>query len=897
MSDDETVILNEFRKTSSLNEADKEIISNLTIQFCLFIGLVSCYLFLRPRIKWLYSPNILNKPNHPCFGYNGFFNWIVPIYTITDSKLLALIGLDAFMMLQTLKFIYRIFAFLCFTFLPILSYIYWHYPNDIKIIKNQFISRISIGNIKTDSVYYFMVPIALYIISFLIFYFLFIYYKRYTVLRQLFLRNPSTMTSIITLKRLAKQLETSEKATEFLSLSNRTILASNLPKFVKTSEDLKNFFVRMGVGEIDDTVLLHDTTKLRNLISEKDDIIECVEKEINNVFYKMNMQSKYESENCKESFGIWDEYLMKTVEEYKNQEKFDLSTKIHIFKTFIKTNDNYKTLLKNNVKVLDFYFDSLKILYQKIKEEKERLKVENVIMESPTSEEIEEQAHALFIPGDIDRDASFFGLYHFLHFKKYRDYFSINLPFGSRKGFVVFKSFKDASIVKQAKLGSKIFSVKAQNAPNPNDVIWDNITKGGVTVFLFSTWGNIIFFIFNLLFTYIVVNVAQMVDLENFDKNGRIMQFFSKYPTIKAIYTGNIPSIVYSLILLFVPMIITTLVNLEGIYSYSKSQQITMSKYLNFLFFNGFVSMFFAKTLYNSLKELIFRNVKLEIFMKRLGSKILDSVVFFANTTIQKALFGTAMLLLKPAPLIVNYFLINIFPLKTRRQKEQSEFAPPFDFGGVFPEVLICFPMVLVYSVICPLVLIPGLFYFSFAYFIYKSEFLYASINKYESGGKYWEKATEMIIYSLLVFQLATACMMYTHDRKKLAVTVIPLSYITWIYRKALENIFEKSCNCYPLNIQEENYLDEFTTKLEKERIKMLAEWEEFEPIKDEDIIGFDDLGYEEEKFTKPSSYYNDPTTSNEFSYFMLPKHFFKLLFFIKNKDKNNIFGYKNSNI
>lgn len=893
----EKKILQGITNRPPLERADNEFLWNTGLQLSLSSGIFFLYIFLRPKVKWLYSPNIQGKRSHPCYNYTGYLNWMIPIFTVEDTKLLTLIGLDAFMMLQTLKFLFKIFLFLCITVLPVIGYIYWNYFLYLGKPSTQYLTRMSIGTRSTSEMSYYLILFYGYFISAFVFYLIYIYYKRYTVLRQLYLRNPAILTSIFTLKKLSKHLSSPEQAADYLSLSNRTILVSNLPNFINTDNDLKIFFEEMQLGEIENSVILYDTYSLRKLYEEKNETIESIEKEINQTVVKMNKWSQKNRKDCEESFQHFSESLENTVNSVLLDEYVDDSKKIHMLKIFADTDDNFKTYLKNREKALSFFFDQLKILYEKIKNEKEYIKnLENQDNTENITELVSEQ-NALYIPGHIDKDASFFSFYHIFHMKKYWPYFALDFPIGAKKGFIVFKEFKDASIVKQAKIGSKIFSVEAQDAPTPNDIIWENINKSSLISFLFKAFGNIAFTIFNVIFAYLAVQTIEMVNLDRFKENGFLIKFFNDHHAIRDFYTGIVPALVYNLLLLIVPIVITTLVNLEGIYSYSAAQKRTMSRYANFLFFNAFLSVFFAATIYSSFIELISDKLTFKEFILELGNKIITSVVLFINTAVQKSLFGTSMLLLKPGPLIVNHFLKNLFMKKTRRQKEQAEFAPPFDFGSMFPELLIVFPMLFSYTLIFPFVLVLGLFYFGLIYLFYKGDFLYSSMNHYESGGKFWEQAVTLIIYSVLSFQVATAAVLFYHNEKFIAFMFLPLFYVTLNFNSNLDDIFSKSCNSYPLNFHEGVYLDEFTEKLKKDRINLLENWDEESQTKDIDSLNIDEFGHIDDRDVGQDSYYKDPSTSTNITNLMLPKNFFKLLFVLKKFDKSNFFGYKNYDI
>jgi hypothetical protein len=203
--------------------------------------------------------------------------------------------------------------------------------------------------------------------------------------------------------------------------------------------------------------------------------------------------------------------------------------------------------------------------------------------------------------------------------------------------------------------------------------------------------------------------------------------------------------------------------------------------------------------------------------------------------------------------------------------------------------------MVLVYAILVPPILIPGFFYFLFNFYAFKNEFLYATRTEYESGGVFWQTSVKIIINSVLFFQIVTVAKFIADGRYFLFISVAPLLWISWNFESTINKLFRKCCNLHPLNIKEEQYLDEFTYKLNKERIELLNAWEEEEndPINNIDRINVTDLGYIDEDEVSKKSYYRDPNTSSSISDFILPKRFFNLLKFLKKNDSQNLFGYK----
>ena len=68
----EKKILQGITNRPPLERADNEFLWNTGLQLSLSSGIFFLYIFLRPKVKWLYSPNIQGKRSHPCYNYTGY---------------------------------------------------------------------------------------------------------------------------------------------------------------------------------------------------------------------------------------------------------------------------------------------------------------------------------------------------------------------------------------------------------------------------------------------------------------------------------------------------------------------------------------------------------------------------------------------------------------------------------------------------------------------------------------------------------------------------------------------------------------------------------------------------------------------------------------------------------
>ncbi|KAG0417909.1 CSC1-like protein [Dictyocoela roeselum] len=200
--------------------------------------------------------------------------------------------------------------------------------------------------------------------------------------------------------------------------------------------------------------------------------------------------------------------------------------------------------------------------------------------------------------------------------------------------------------------------------------------------------------------------------------------------------------------------------------------------------------------------------------------------------------------------------------------------------------------MSLTYSVITPLILVLGAVYFIFTYLLFKSEFIYALTNEYESGGTHWNFFTNYVLNSLLICQIATICQLFVKEAKTAALVILVLLIFTVYYKTHVLKLFKKSTSYYPLNIQEAHYIDAFTKTVFKYRKDVIENWDETIDKYEDDHVTLKEMGYELDG--KDDNYpYRDPSMGSASCTLFLPTGFFGTLENLKRNDSENLFDLK----
>lgn len=884
--DTTTKTLTELAGVPDFYKSDSAIKSNGIVQFCGAFCMLVVYFICRNKTPWVYYPNIKNKPQHPCYQHRpGIFSWIYPLVAAKDKQLLSTVGLDGFMMLQTIKLLYRIFFILSIIVVPWMTFCLWNIKTEKRL--GYFFIRLSLYDV-SDPVIYWSALVMGYFITTIILYLIFIYYKRFVTLRQLYLASPAAMTSIYQMKKISNELGDDQNAIDYINVSSRTVVIDRLPSNINDDKDLAEYLESLKIGDIESVSLIHDTYDLQKMYEERDTIIQDIEKEIALAFIKIKKYYKTEKEKCKGSFvDLYNEDLDKSVLNLFENTNFTTSEKVKIFNNFCKHADKFllKTMLGKLV--VELNIARLGEINNKILAEKQRLENKH----SDEDSKIPKAKETLFVDSDVRNDVSFFSLSQIVRFYENMDLFTLDFPVNRKKGFITFKDQRSARLLCESKLGTRVFSSNVTIAPAPHDVLWRNICRNEVSSFIFRLISLSLYALFIVAFLILVVMIIQGLQIEQ-NTDNFIFKFIQRSKTLHSLYKGLLIPLIYNILLFFVPIIIKALLHMENNDSFSGLQVKLMYRLSIFLFFNAFVATIIVSCIVSVVTKLKYDAITVNSLISEIGNSIIRSSVFFFNTIVQRLCIGSAIVILKPSPFLYNWIIAPL-AIYTRRQSIEREFSPPIDFGNHIPNFLLIFPMAITYAFICPGMLVVAFVFYMFTYIVYKNELLYASRNAYESGGEYWKPCVKFIMFSLISFQIITAILAYSMNFFYVSCSFLPLIFFTAVCSISINDVFENSSENLPINAPEEKFLDNLSKKTLEERRRVLSEWKELGEETDEDLLQISELGFEDRSSKLTESYYKDPSTLESIGNIILPQHFFKTVHFLKSFDKNNVFGLK----
>nr|XP_032819883.1 LOW QUALITY PROTEIN: CSC1-like protein 2 [Petromyzon marinus] len=267
-------------------------------------------------------------------------------------------------------------------------------------------------------------------------------------------------------------------------------------------------------------------------------------------------------------------------------------------------------------------------------------------------------------------------------------------------------------------LRSKHWGVKY--APDPNSIIWENLTVQG-----FSWWVKVIVlntFLFILLFFFstpsIVVNT---IDKFNVTKPVESLN--------SPIITQFLPTLLLWTFSSLLPLLVYYSVFLEAHWTRSSENRATMHKCYFFLIFMVLILPSLGLTSLNVFFRWLFDKNFLKDGSIRFECVFLpDNGAFFVNFVITAGFIGTAMELLRVPGLMLYALRLCSARSMAERKNVKQEQAYEFQFGQAYAWMMTVFTVVMAYSITCPIIVVFGVIYVLLKHMVDRYNLYYAYI-------------------------------------------------------------------------------------------------------------------------------------------------------------------------
>ncbi|KAH9606919.1 hypothetical protein KSS87_009314 [Heliosperma pusillum] len=334
------------------------------------------------------------------------------------------------------------------------------------------------------------------------------------------------------------------------------------------------------------------------------------------------------------------------------------------------------------------------------------------------------------------------------------------------------------------------------DAPEPRQVLWSNLS---ITYYSREVRQYVVYFIvaLTILFYMIPIGIiSAFTTLENLVKILPFIKPIVKIVTLRTVLEAYLPQLALILFLAMLPKLLMFLSKSEGIPSESHAVRAASGKYFYFSILNVFIGVTIGGTLFHTFKEI---EKKPDNTVNLLGQSLPDNATFFLTFVALKFFVGYGLELSRLVPLII-FHLKKKYLCKTDADVREAWAPGDFGFATRVPNDLLILTIVLCYSVIAPLILVFGVFYFGLGWLILRNQALKVYVPSYESYGRMWPHLHKRFIAALLLYQVT---MVGYFSTKKFIYTpiLVPLPIITLIFAFVCAKRFYHFFQCTALEV------------------------------------------------------------------------------------------------
>ena len=370
----------------------------------------------------------------------------------------------------------------------------------------------------------------------------------------------------------------------------------------------------------------------------------------------------------------------------------------------------------------------------------------------------------------------------------------------SSTAFVTLSTRVASSSCSQMLLSHRHFTMNVRAAPNPKDIVWENVMIPQRQIDVRRTIADITLCIGAFLWSVVVGFITQIASVENLSNEYTWLHSYSGTLAYQ-MFNSYLASSVLLGLLAALPFFFNIIArSYEGLKLKSEIQNSIMTRYFYYQLANVFVSVY-AGSIVSALQEIV--DSPSSIF-HILGSTIPNFSVYFVNLIIVKTFTAVPIEMLRLWPLVQILGLKSCMNKKTCTWRELRTGAfrdPRVTYGWIYPSLMMVLMIVITYACISPLMAPLGVLYYISAYYMYKYQLLYVFINEYQSGGFMWYAVFTRSMIALICAVTTVVC--YLGFRRSFNYGpfyfTLPLPILIFLFKNACEQKFVSSSSSLSL--------------------------------------------------------------------------------------------------
>ncbi|KAI5117067.1 hypothetical protein M0805_008813 [Coniferiporia weirii] len=300
-------------------------------------------------------------------------------------------------------------------------------------------------------------------------------------------------------------------------------------------------------------------------------------------------------------------------------------------------------------------------------------------------------------------------------------------------------------------------------APNPKDIIWDNLSKSDATLASRRTLGWFYLAVVCFFNTIPLLVVSFLANLASMTAYVGFLDSWSKNSHVTfAIISGVLPPAVSALFGWFLPVVMRWLSRFQGTITRSRLDRAVIARYFAFLIISQLFIFTLIGVIINSVKEIVSQIGKGSSFkdivenLDKLPDTINTTYIDQANYWLTffplrgfLAIFDLAQVL----HLLIIWFKTWLFGRTPRDIREWTQ-PPDFEYAIYYSNILFMCAVAIMFSPLAPLVPAAAAIIFWINSFVYKYQLMFVYVTKIETGGRMWNVVINRLLWTVVFMQM-----------------------------------------------------------------------------------------------------------------------------------------------
>jgi hypothetical protein len=373
------------------------------------------------------------------------------------------------------------------------------------------------------------------------------------------------------------------------------------------------------------------------------------------------------------------------------------------------------------------------------------------------------------------------------------------------KAFVVMRTFTAATIAIQTMHSSKPGAMQVSTAPEPRDIMWENIYVSKGATRTRSILGEILIL---LIITFYVIPMALISLLVSESALVSTSPRLAQLDQATALFSSAIamvqPMCIVTLQQLLPPLFLA-IGRMEGVVAFSDIQMRAFSRYFLFQVLNVFLVTTIAGSIFDTI-AIIVENP--EAAFEMLGNSLPRMSSFFITFVTIKTFFGLGFEMVRTMSLLqatLRYIFVPNPTLRTARGVIAGMRAIDdpgwFPFHKILAQDMLVVVISVVFAVVAPLVLLPCALFCLFSRIMWTHHHLYVYESVFESGGQFWPKIFRRFVFGLIIAQMTITGQFFLKEARHEAYATIALMFMTYIFLRRTRARYDPTSNTLPLEV------------------------------------------------------------------------------------------------